>query len=335
MKSILVEALGAPHERARCADLPDPPAPRAGELSVAMVAAPINPADLLQIEGRYGVRPALPYTPGHEGVGRVDAVGEGVKGFAVGDLVLPGVFGTWTERIVCRAAGAFRLPPDVDVLQASMLRANPASAWTMLDGIPGLGAGDWVMQNAGNSAVAGFVHRIAAARGVRTLSVVRRPEAAAAAQASGATAVLVDRFDDDGAFETAAREAMSAIDAKPRVRGAFDAVGGRATARLGRCVDDGGLVLNYGLLSGEDCALRPHDLVFRDVRLHGFWLATWFRGATPDRVRALYDELLAMMRDGRIRASVDATYPLERIADAVAHAGRGGRDGKIVLVTGR
>ena len=93
-------------------------------------------------------------------------------------------------------------------------------------------------------------------------------------------------------------------------------------------------MLNYGLLSGEDCAIRPHDLVFRGVRLHGFWLASWFRGATPERIRTLYAKLLAMLRDGRIGATVDATYPHERIADAVAHAGRGGRDGKIVLVTG-
>ncbi len=347
MKKIVIEALGVPHEQARCVDLADPAPPLPGEVTVRILAAPINPADLLQIEGRYGVRPPLPYTPGHEGVGRIEAVGADVTGLAVGDLVLPGVFGTWCERIVCKAAGVTRLPADTDLLQAAMLRANPGSAWAMLDSIPGLAAGDWVIQNAGNSAVAGFVHRLAARRGVRTIAVVRRADAVAAAKASGATLVLVDDHDsaDDEAlpqavsdavraFEAAAGEAP-AEDGQARIRGALDAVGGRATARLARCLHDGGVVINYGLLSGQDCAVRPHELVFRGVRLEGFWLSSWFRGAGLPRIRAMYEELASLMRSGEISATVAATYPFERIADALAHSAQGGRDGKILLVSDR
>lgn len=344
MKKIVIESLGSPEKQARCVEAPDPAAPRAGEVAVRMLAAPINPADLLQIEGRYGVRPSLPYTPGHEGVGRIAALGEGVQGLSVGDLVLPGVFGTWCERIVCKAALVTKLPADTDPLQASMLRANPGSAWAMLDSIPGLAAGDWVIQNAGNSAVAGFVHRLATRRGVRTIAVVRRADAVAAAKASGASLVLVDDHErgDDGALAQAAAEAVQAFEAaageapapggQPRIRGALDAIGGRATARLARCLHDGGVVINYGLLSGEDCAIRPHELVFRGVQLHGFWLSSWFRSAAPQQVRSMYDELAGLMRSGAISAPVAATYPFERIADALAHSARGGRDGKILLV---
>jgi NADPH:quinone reductase-like Zn-dependent oxidoreductase len=344
MKKIVIEALGSPEKQARCVDAADPAAPGAGEVSVRILAAPINPADLLQIEGRYGVRPPLPYTPGHEGAGRIEAVGPDVQGLAVGDLVLPGVFGTWCERIVCKAAGVTRLPPDTDPLQAAMLRANPGSAWAMLDAIPALAAGDWVIQNAGNSAVAGFVHRLAARRGVRTIAVVRRAEALAAAKASGATLAVVDdheRGSDDalqaavaeavGAFETAAGE-PPAPGGQPRIRGALDAIGGRATARLARCLHDGGVVINYGLLSGEDCSIRPHELVFRGVRLEGFWLSSWFRGAGAQRIRTMYDELAELMRSGAISAPIAATYRFERIAEALAHSAQGGRDGKILLV---
>ena len=345
MKKIVVEALGAPERQARCIEVPDPAAPGVGEVTVRILAAPINPADLLQIEGRYGVRPPLPYTPGHEGAGRIEAVGPEVSGLAVGDLVLPGVFGTWCERIVCKAAGVTRLPADTDLLQAAMLRANPGSAWAMLDSIPGLAAGDWVIQNAGNSAVAGFVHRLAARRGVRTIAVVRRADALAAAKASGASIALVDDHEtgDDAAlaeavvaavtaFETAAGEAP-APGGQPRIRGALDAVGGCATARLARCLHDGGVVINYGLLSGQDCAIRPHELVFRGVQLHGFWLSSWFRGAGLPRIRAMYGELAELMRTGAISAPVAATYPFERVADALAHSARGGREGKILLVS--
>lgn len=345
MKKIIIEALGTPEHQARCVDVPEPAAPGAGEVTVRILAAPINPADLLQIEGRYGVRPPLPYTPGHEGAGRIETVGTEVSGLAVGDLVLPGVFGTWSDRVVCKAAGVTKLAPDTDLLQAAMLRANPGSAWAMLDAIPRLAAGDWVIQNAGNSAVAGFVHRLAARRGIRTIAVVRRAEAVAAAKSSGATLVVVDDHErgNDEALEAAVAEAIRAFDAgsddpqaaasRTRIRGALDAVGGRATARLARCVHDDGVVINYGLLSGDDCAIRPHELVFRGVRLVGFWLSSWFRGADPQRIRAMYDELATLMRSGAISAPVAATYPFERIGEALAHSARSGRDGKILLVS--
>ncbi len=113
---------------------------------------------------------------------------------------------------------------------------------------------------------------------------------------------------------------------------ALDAVGGLATNALAAALAEGGRVVNYGLLSGQPCQVDPKHLVFRDVTLSGFWLATWFKGASRERVQALYGGLSPLIADGTLSAPIAATYPLSRIREAAAHAGRGARDGKIILV---
>ena len=116
------------------------------------------------------------------------------------------------------------------------------------------------------------------------------------------------------------------------IRLAIDAVGGAATARLAACLADGGTVVNYGALSGEPCRLSVADLVFRDLRLRGLWVTRWIQDETRAAERkAVYEELRGYVLDGRLSAEVEATYPLHRIKDAVAHAMRPGRSGKIVI----
>ena len=112
-----------------------------------------------------------------------------------------------------------------------------------------------------------------------------------------------------------------------------DAIGGSATNALAACLVPGGRVLNYGLLGGIPCHIDPSHLIFRGITLAGFWLPTWFRRASRDSVAALYSELLDLVRDGTIRTPVRATYGLRDIKEAVRHAAREERGGKILLST--
>jgi len=112
---------------------------------------------------------------------------------------------------------------------------------------------------------------------------------------------------------------------------AIDAVGGSGTQRLARCVDDGGTVVNYGVLSGEACMVDGRETVFRDVSLRGFWLRRWFMQTAPDKIAALYRDLAARLGDGRLSVEVEAVYPIRRIKEALAHAARAGRGGKILV----
>ncbi len=114
---------------------------------------------------------------------------------------------------------------------------------------------------------------------------------------------------------------------------ALDAVGGAATGALARMLALGGTVANYGLLSGEDCAVSAHDLVFRDIRVRGFWLAKWFQTAARGRIASHYSRLVDWLEEGVAGAPVEARYTLDQAAEAVAHAARAARGGKILLTT--
>lgn len=314
-----------PQDVIRAVPLELPP-PASGQALVAMLASPINPANLLTLTGDYGVLPPLPAVGGSEGVGRIAALGEGVQGLAVGQLVLlPRGSGTWVTHLLAEARALVPLPEGADPLQLAMLTVNPPTASLMLSEVVPLAAGDWVIQNVANSGVGGYLMQLARRRGLRTVNLVRRESAVAATKAQGGDIVLVDGEGIAGRVKEATGGAA--------IRLGIDAVGGAATDRLAQCLAEGGTLVNYGLMSGEPCQVAPSSLIFRDITLKGFWLAKWFRDTSRDIQRALYGELTQLVASGALRARIHATYPVDRIQEAVAAAHAGERDGKI-LVTG-
>jgi NADPH:quinone reductase-like Zn-dependent oxidoreductase len=143
-----------PHEVIRAVPLELPP-PAAGQALVAMLAAPINPSNLLTLTGEYAVLPPLPAVGGSEGVGRIAALGEDVDGLSVGQLVLlPRGSGTWVTHLLAEARSLVPLPEVADPLQLAMLTVNPPTASLMLSEYVPLVAGEWVIQNVANSGVA-------------------------------------------------------------------------------------------------------------------------------------------------------------------------------------
>lgn len=317
-----VEATGNARSDLQVVEKTAPAAPGPGEVTVDMLVLTINPADILMLEGRYGVRPSAPFIPGSEGVGRISAVGADVT-LRVGDIVMPMPGNAWVEQITLPAHQVVALPASVDLDQAAMLKANPATALVMLEDIVPMQAGDWVILNAANSAVGQNVVKVGQALGLRIACVVRREGAAQGLRDLGAEVVLVD--DGDGA--------PPALPDGAKARLALDAIGGVATERLASAVADGGTVVNYGLLSGDSPRLSAHDLVFRGLTLRGFWLASWFGKAGTARIGQVYGQLVTWLGEGRIGAKVDARYPIAEAAEAVAHAAREGREGKVLLTT--
>ncbi len=301
------------------------PALAPGQALVAVLAAPINPSDVLTLTGDYGQLPPLPAVGGGEGVGRVQAVGSAVRGIEVGQVVLlPVGSGTWSTHVVVDAAALVVLPGSADPQQLAMLTVNPPTASLLLSEFATLKSGDWVLQNAANSAVGGYVVQLAKARGLKTINVVRRADACASVEALGGDVVLVDGDDLAARVRTATGEAKIAL--------GIDAVGGMATERLAQALAPGGTVVNYGAMSGEPCTLSPASLIFRGITLRGFWLARWFRTTDPQVRTALFAELATMIAAGALHAAVQATYGIDQIKQAVAAAATGGRSGKILLL---
>jgi trans-2-enoyl-CoA reductase len=324
VKSARLSRFGRPAEVVELADLPEPGPPGDGEVLIDVIACPINPADVLTLEGLYGASPpTLPLTPGVEGLGRIAQVGAGVKHVKAGDLVLLPGPGTWRERMTGPAAAVWPLRAQADRYQLAMLRVNPATAYLMLHDFVAAKAGSWVIQNAANSGVGHCLIRLAKQAGVRTINVVRREALVAPLTAYGADEVLVDGRDLD--------QRARALTGGAPLPLAIDAIGGSATQRLARCVDENGVVVNYGVLSGKPCMMDVRDTVFRDVSLRGFWLRRWFAETPSAEIGKLYATLAGLVEDGTLKVEVEKVYPLAQIKDAVAHAARPGRSGKILL----
>jgi mitochondrial enoyl-[acyl-carrier protein] reductase / trans-2-enoyl-CoA reductase len=324
MKQVRFAAFGAPHEVADCVDVPEVGAPDAGEVVIEVLAFPINPADLLTMTGGYAIRPPLPATLGAECVGRVAAVGPGVHHPAVGDLVINLGRDNWCQQRRVPAAQALPVPADADPLQLAMLKVNPATALMMLRNYVELQPGDWVIQDAANSGVGTNLIRLARAEGIRTVNVVRRESLIGPLQAIGADAVVVDGTD----LAERVRQATGG----GAIRLAIDAIGGEIVLRLADCLAEGGTVVNYGLLSGQPCQLGAHHTIFKGITLTGFWLQKTLTAMARPELEKLYAGLAARIADGTLSVEVDATYLIEEIKAALAHAGREGRSGKVLVL---
>jgi len=301
------------------------PVPAAGQALVAVLAAPINPSDVLTLTGEYGILPPLPAVGGNEGVGRVVELGPDTQGPAVGQTVLlPAGIGTWASHVLAPVAKLVPLPNGADPQQLAMLTVNPPTASLLLGNFVDLKPGDWVMQNAANSGVGSYLVQLAGQRGLKTVNVVRRESAVAGVEALGADVVLVDGEDLDARVKAVTHGAS--------IKLGVDSVGGSATLRLAACLGEGGIVVNYGALSGDACKVSPRELVFRDITLKGFWLARWFRITPAAQQHALLAELAGLIAAGKLKAPIQATYDLMQIKQAVAAAAAGERQGKIMIV---
>ncbi|SDG68760.1 NADPH:quinone reductase [Pseudomonas benzenivorans] len=300
------------------------PAPASGQARVKVLAAPINPSDVLTLTGEYGMLPPLPAIGGNEGVGRVEELGPQVADLKVGQLVLlPAGCSTWVSHLNAPANKLIPLP-EADPLQLAMLTVNPPTASLLLSQFVDLKPGDWVIQNAANSGVGSYLIQLARLRGFKTINVVRRESALAGVQAEGGDVVLVDGAD--------LAQRVQAASAGAKVRLGIDAVGGEATDHLAACLCEGGVLVNYGMMSRQPCQVSPASIVFRDVSLRGFWLAKWFQTATPAERMKVFGELTQLIASGKLHTRVAATYDLSQIKAAVAAAASGERAGKILIV---
>ncbi len=323
MKQVVLDRYGRPEEVARCAEMADVGAPGAGEVVFDVLAFPINPADVSFCRGTYRLKPPLPATPGAECIGRVTAVGAGVSHAKPGDLVINLQRENWAQRRRVKGDDVIAVPPGVELRQAAMLRINPPTALLLLTDIADLGPGEWVIQNVANSAVGRLVIRLARARGLKTMNVVRRDSLFGDLAALGADACAVD-----------GPELAETVKAKTHgapIRLGLDAVSGRATARLASCVGEGGVVCNYGSMSGEDPVMSRNALIGGGQTLVGFILGRALGRRSLAEVRALYADLGEQILKGTLSAPVERVYPIEAIKAALAHAQRGERSGKILV----
>jgi NADPH:quinone reductase len=303
------------------------PTPKRGQVLVHMRAAPINPNDLMFLDGVYEVKKPLGTIAGFEGTGTVVATGGGaIARFMLGHevaCVAGDGDGTWAEYARADAMQCAPLGKKTDPQQAAMLLTNPLTAAVLLETARRAGHRAFV-QNAAAGAIGKMLVRLCARARLPLVNVVRRPEQAAALRAIGAEHVI-------STSEPGADAALHALCDRLAVRFAFDAVAGESTGQLARALGIDGRILVYGMLSGKPCQIDTDTLVFRRLRIDGFTMYAWLeRTSTLGKLRTL---MAARRRLGDdLRSEIRATKPLAEHTDAIALARGTTSDGKILFV---
>ncbi len=297
----------------------------AGELLVDVLFAPINPADINILQGRYGKRPELPFVPGMEGVGVVRDAGDAAlrERFVGKRVLLPAEYGSWRERGVVKAAGVVEVPDTLHVELAAMLRVNPPTAWRMLHDFAELKTGNWLVQNAANSAVGRSVIQIAKHLGLRTINFVRRPELVAGLEDIGADVVLVESRD--------VAKTVGELTGGARVALGLNAVGGDSAIAVASCLSDDAAHVTYGAMSLQALKIPNAYLIFKNIRFCGFWLSRWNETASANAVQEMFNMLAGVAETSGLTLPVDSVFPLEDHRAALARAQEGMREGKVLF----
>lgn len=297
----------------RLADVPDAPAPGPGEIRIAMRLTPVNPADHLAVEGRHLTDAYVQIPVGAEGVGGVQAVGEGVEGLTVGDRVLPLDRGNWADQRTLSADRVIRAPDSLTDEQAAIFRINPPTAHRLLARVD-LKAGDWLMVNAAGSMLGRLFAAIGKARDLRVICVLRSPDKARDRLMSlGATAVIADG-------DTMVDAAL-ALMGGPKAGLALDFITGAATGRLAQCVAPGGRVTVAGHLDDEPCSIPSTLLTGGEILIDGYSLRSDEGAAGRATLQDMYDKLAPLYTDFPAILPDLVRYPISDFEAAVALRG--------------
>ena len=302
------------------------PTPKRGEVLIRMRAAPINPNDLMFLDGTYEVKKPLGTIAGFEGSGTVVGTGGGaIARYLLGRNVACAAGdgdGTWAEYACADAMRCAPLGRGTDLQQASMLLTNPLTAIVLLETARRDGHRAFV-QNAAAGAIGKMLVRLCARAKLPLINVVRRPEQAAALRAIGAPHVVV-------ASEPGAAAALRELGDRHGVRFGFDAVAGESTDQLARAIGQGGRILVYGMLSGAPCQVDTDTLVFRRLRVDGFTMYAWVEDTSLlGKLRTLGAAQRRLADD--LRSEIRATRPLAGFAEALALARSATSEGKVLF----
>lgn len=325
MRAVQFDTIGNPAEVLYLRDVPVP-SPQAGEVLLRAKVRAINPSDIAYIQGGYGIKPKPPCGAGFEGMGVVEAHGEGVdaakfpKGMRVSFTSLTGV---WQEYVAVHAATLIPLPDAVSDETGAQIFVNPFTAWAMLHEC-GLKAGDWLLLTAGASVFCQLVLQLAVARGINVICTVRRDDFTEHLLKLGAKAVVNTAKED---VRVRVKELT-----KYGANAALESIGGEAGAHALESLTRGGIMLVYGMLSFQPIPMNSAVVIFKQLTVRGFWLTTWMQTAPKDVQHAAAKELLTLFATGKLTAPVDATFDLAEIKEAVIRSETPGRAGKVLLV---
>ncbi|CAA9546511.1 MAG: Putative Zn-dependent oxidoreductase PA5234 [uncultured Sphingosinicella sp.] len=329
MKALLSNAPGGP-ETLELAELGDP-SPGAGQLLVRVKACAINYPDVLIIEDKYQFKPPRPFAPGGEIAGVVEALGEGVQGWSVGDRIIAMLgHGGLSEKVLVSAAMALPLPPERSFEEGSALILTYATSIHALLDRGRLKEGETLLVLGAAGGVGLAAVELGKAFGARVVAAVSSEEKAEAARAAGADEVLVY---PRGPFDKEASKALAQM-FKDAVGGqgadvVYDPVGGDYAEPALRSIAWQGRYLVVGFPAGIP-KLPLNLTLLKSCDVCGvFWGA--FAARDPKANAAHIQTLFRLWSEGKIAPKVSRTWPLARGGEAIAHMAARQAVGKLVV----
>ncbi len=289
------------------------------EVLLEVIFFPINPADLLLVEGRYATPPSsFPASIGAECIARVIKVGKKVIRFKINDIAIPLTRNNWVQKIKVLENNLIKIKSNINLLQASMLKVNPATAYLMLNNYIKLKSGDSILQNAANSGVGSYIIQLAKHYKIKTYNIVRRKELINKLKKLGADKVLLDNNKHKKIK-------------KLNVKLFIDAVGGHKVNNWAENIQDHGTIINYGLLSGKNIEIDTHKIIFKNISLKGFWLSLWLEKMSYKEKENLYTHLAELIIKKVLHTKVDKIYHISNLKKAVTKSNKFKRNGKIIV----
>jgi NADPH2:quinone reductase len=326
VKAWRVHETGEPRTVMRLDEAPVPE-PGPGQVRLRVRAANVNFPDAMLCRGQYQIRPPLPFTPGVEMCGEVDALGEGVTGIEAGARVispaaLPG--GAFAQYAVVPAEGVLPAPDALDDVQAAALHIGYQTGWFGLHRRAALRPGETLLVHAASGGVGSAAVQLGKAAGATVIGVVGGADKAKTARELGAD-IVVDRRTED--FVAVVKEATGG-------RGAnvvYDPVGGDAYARSTKCIAFEGRIVVVGFTSGTVPTPGLNHALVKNYSIHGLHWGL-YNTHDPVAVRHAHDELTRLAADGEVRPLVSERVPLDGAADAVQRVADGATVGRLVVL---
>ena len=301
------------------------PQPKAGEVLVQIKAASLNFPDLLIVQNKYQMKPALPFVPGSEYAGVIAAVGDGVTHLKVGQHVAclsgTGGFGTHT---IAPAALCMPLPDGFAFVDAAAFIMIYATSHHALVDRAQLKAGETVLVLGAAGGVGTSAIQIAKAVGARVIAAASTDEKCALCKSIGADATINYAKED-------LREAIKAATGGKGPDVIYDPVGGDFAEPAFRSIAWRGRYLVVGFASGPIPALPFNLALLKGASIVGvFWGG--FSQREPQASAAMMTELAQWYAQGKIKPVIDRTMPMDQLKQAYAHMGSRGVMGKLVMV---
>ena len=302
------------------------PAPRAGvgQVVVDLRAAGVNFVDGLICQGKYQMKPAVPYVPGGEIAGIVSSVGDGVTALEVGQRVMAMTgFGAFAEQQTVSVASIRPIPDSMTFGQAAAFIQSYSTAWYTLTRRTVVAPGEWVLVLGAGGGIGLAAIDVSVALGARVIAAASSPQKLAAATAMGATATV--SYEDEDLKSRVRELTDGGVDV------VVDPVGGRHSEPALRATKSFGRLCVIGFASGPIASVPLNQVLLHNRTIVGVDWGAWAMG-NLDRNAELLDELIAMVNEGRLHPSSPQERPFDEAAGVMAGLLDRTLGGKVVLV---